>query len=199
MVQGLFDLLFSAFRYPPLKYGSRFGRRFEPSLFYGSRTIETALAETAYYRLHFWFDMREPPPFGKLNTQHTAFTVQIKTKQGLQLQVAPFVRYEQSLINKSSYSETQLLGTIMRENNIEAFEYFSARDSNKGLNVGLFTPNVLKEKKASSTVNVLCSTHADGVEFMDECSHVYNYYLDDFLDSGNFLYFSYQTLNCLFT
>lgn len=184
--QDLSYLLFTPFRYPPLQYGSRFGRRFEPSLFYGSRSLETALAETAYYRLHFWFDMRVPPPAKKLNTQHTAFTAEIKTKQGLQLQRPPFAKYESQLMDKSSYRETQLLGTLMREKGIAAFEYFSARDINKGINIGLFSHTVFKEKKASSIMNVLCATQAEGVEFMDENSVVYQYDYRDFLDNGSF-------------
>lgn len=184
--QDLSYLLFTPFRYPPLKYGSRFGKRIEPSLFYGSRELETALAESAYYRLHFWFDMSVAPPSGKLNTQHTAFAVQIKTAKGLKLHVEPFVNYEADITNKSSYHATQLLGTAMRENKIEAFEYYSARDKNKGLNVALFTAKAFKEKKVSSTVSMLCSTHAEGVEFMDENSQVYNYSYESFLDKGKF-------------
>lgn len=184
--QALSYLLFTPFRYPPLKYGSRFGRRFEPSLFYGSRSLETALAETAYYRLHFWFDMRVPPPAKKLTTQHTAFTAEIKTKQGLELHHTPFEKHQASLVNKSSYTATQKLGSNMRENGIEAFEYISARDINKGINVALFSHTVFKEKKASSIMNVLCSTQAGGVEFMDEHSVVYNYDYRDFLDNGAF-------------
>src|ERR1700722_16404559 len=49
-------LIFTPFRYPPLKYGSRFGSRLEPSLWYGSLDIATALAEVAYYRLLFLND-----------------------------------------------------------------------------------------------------------------------------------------------
>lgn len=184
--QDLAYLLFTPFRYPPLKYGSRFGRRFEPSLFYGARSIETALAETAYYRLRFWFDMSVAPAAKKLKTQHTAFTVGIKTKYGLQLQNPPFEKYAASLLDKSSYTATQALGAQMREKGIVAFEYLSARDINKGINVALFSPAAFKEKKARSIINVLCSTHANGVEFMDENSHVYQYDYRDFLDNGNF-------------
>lgn len=49
-------LIFTPFRYPPLKYGSRFGRAFEPSLWYGSLQLKTAFAEVAYYRLRFFHD-----------------------------------------------------------------------------------------------------------------------------------------------
>jgi len=184
--QDLSYLLFTPFRYPPLKYGSRFGRRFEPSLFYGSRTIATALAETAYYRLHFWFDMSEPPPAGKLSTQHTAFTVEIKTDKALTLQNEPFVNYEAGLIHKSSYQQTQSLGTMMRESHIEAFEYTSARDKNKGLNVGLFSPAAFSQNKESSVMRVLCSTQDQGVEFLDDDGHVYFYRYETFLEKGEF-------------
>ena len=179
-------LLFTPFRYPPLKHGSRFGRRFEPSLFYGSRTLTAALAEIAYYRLHFWLDMSEPPPSGKLKTQHTVFTVQIESNEGLKLQLPPFLKYQNSLTDKSSYDVTQSVGTSMRENKIEVFEYISARDKEQGINIGLFTANAFKEKKASSVANIFCSTHAEGVEFMDEKSEIYYYHFNDFLDNGQF-------------
>ncbi len=50
-------LIRTPFRYPPLNHGSRFGHRFDPSLFYGSLAIETALAECAYYRFLFFDGM----------------------------------------------------------------------------------------------------------------------------------------------
>ena len=184
--QDLAYLLFTPFRYPPLQYGSRFGRRFEPSLFYGSRKLATALAEMAYYRLHFWFDMSVPPPAGKLKTQHTAFSAEIKTAKGLKLQATPFLEYETRLMNKARYNDTQALGRSMRENGIDAFEYFSARESEKGLNVGLFNADVLTKKKPGSTENILCSTDAMGVKFMDESSLVYIYPLDQFLVNDAF-------------
>ena len=44
-------LLSTPFRYPPLKWGSRFGAVHEPSIFYGGSTVDVTLAESAYYRL----------------------------------------------------------------------------------------------------------------------------------------------------
>lgn len=184
--QDLDYLLFTPFRYPPLKYGSRFGRRFEPSLFYGSRTLATALAETAYYRLHFWLDMSVPPPSGKLKTQHSAFTAQFSSVKGLKLHAPPFSVYEAKLIDKSSYNDSQVLGTSMRENDIEIFEYISARDTERGLNIGIFKPEVLKGKKPTSMASILCSTQGSGVEFMDENSVVYRYSVDEFLHNDVF-------------
>src|SRR5258707_11249698 len=50
---GLHYLLFTPFRYPPLRHGSRFGTRAENGICYGSRTHATAFAEKAYYLLLF--------------------------------------------------------------------------------------------------------------------------------------------------
>ena len=50
---GLHYLLFTPFRYPPLRHGSRFGTRAERGIWYGSRTRATAFAEKAYYLLLF--------------------------------------------------------------------------------------------------------------------------------------------------
>ncbi len=47
---GLHHLLFTPFRYPPLRHGSRFGVRQERGLWYGAEALETAQAEHAYYR-----------------------------------------------------------------------------------------------------------------------------------------------------
>src|SRR5512140_435060 len=51
---GLHYLLATPFRYPPLAWGSRFGRRHERGIWYGSESCETALAELSYYRLLFF-------------------------------------------------------------------------------------------------------------------------------------------------
>lgn len=48
--ETLHYLLSTPFRYPPLRWGSRFGARSEPSLFYGSLETVTVLWEAAYYR-----------------------------------------------------------------------------------------------------------------------------------------------------
>jgi hypothetical protein len=56
IVNNIHYLIFTPFRYPPLKYGSRFGSNHEPSLWYGSINLHTALAEVAFYRLKFFED-----------------------------------------------------------------------------------------------------------------------------------------------
>ncbi len=159
---GLHYLLATPFRYPPLPWGSRFGRRFEPSLFYAARSIDTVLAECAYYRFVFWSGMAEPPP-APLATRHTLFSVSIATNRGLQLQQAPFDDYAATLSDRRFYGATQALGSAMREAGIEAFEYRSARDPQQGLNVALFTPAALSSPKPDILDEWLCQTRADRV------------------------------------
>ena len=179
-------LLYTPFRYPPLKYGSRFGSRFEPSLFYGSRELTTALSECAYYRLYFWFGMDMPPPSGQLKTQHTAFMIRVHTDKALKLQQPPFSAYKSELIDKASYQCTQPLGTAMREFGITAFEFISARDHQQGLNIALFYADVIQSKQPVSTHSLLCAVSRDGVEFIDEKQIVYQYPLELFMDQGAF-------------
>lgn len=157
-------LLATPFRYPPLKHGSRFGTRSEPSLFYGSLDVKTVLAEAAYYRLIFWYGMTRPP-VGKLDTQHTLFGAAYRTNKGLRLQDPPFSQYRNALTNPADYRESQALGSRMRATGIEAFEFISARDPDGKINVALFLPKALAAKEPLSQAPWLCELTAEHVRF----------------------------------
>lgn len=144
--EGMPYLLKTPFRYPPLRHGSRFGSRFEPSIFYGSQEARTVLAEAAFYRFWFWSGMAVPPD-RELTTQHSVFTAGYDTARGLQLQHPPFAANERVLRDPRDYRETQALGTAMRAAGAEAFEYLSARDPERGVNVGLFDPGALAPRE----------------------------------------------------
>ena len=161
---GLHYLLATPFRYPPLPWGSRFGTRFEPSLFYAARTADTVLAESAYYRFVFWSGMAEPPA-APLDTRHTLFSASIATNRGLQLQHAPFDEFTDGLRDRRFYGATQALGSAMRDAGIEAFEYRSARDPQQGLNVALFTPAAFDSRRPDILDEWLCQTRADHVTY----------------------------------
>lgn len=138
-------LLATPFRYPPLKHGSRFGRRSEPSLCYGSQETRTVLAEAAYYRFIFWYGMTVAPA-GKLDTQHTLFGAAYRSDRGMQLQAAAFAHCAEVLRHRSDYGPTQELGGLLREIGIEAFEFVSARDAEQGINVALVTPAAFADR-----------------------------------------------------
>lgn len=130
-------LLASPFRYPPLPHGSRFGRRHERSLWYGSEALRTALAETAYYRLVFFSGSaaRLAPhalPF-------SAFRVRVRTKLGVDLSRPAFASELRRICSPSDYAVSQALGSDLRAAGVEAVRYPSARDPERGLNLALFT------------------------------------------------------------
>lgn len=143
-------LIFTPFRYPPLKYGSRFGRNFEPSLWYGSQELKTAFAEVAYYRLMFLNDSEAD--LGYIELSLTAFNAAIKTSRGLNLTKLPFVEHRQNVSAKNTYQYSQELGSSMRSADVTAFIFYSARDD-EGQNVAAFTPKAFVKIKNRATFN----------------------------------------------
>ena len=180
-------LLATPWRYPPLLYGSRFGRVFEPSLFYGALSVDTCLAESAYYRLVLLLDMSALPDT-PLRSRHTLFEVKYKTAIGLKLQGPAFQPFSETLTHPSQYGPTQSLGSAMREFGIEAFEYASARDPNRGNNVALFTPKALSSRKVSNKTEWQCETTEVGVmfSFMGVPARVKAFESDLFMRDGQF-------------
>ncbi len=162
---GRFDyLLRTPWRYPPLKWGSRFGRRFEPSLFYGALDRHALFAEAAYYRLVFLEGMKKPFS-DRVISQFTVFEAVYRTQQGLDLSQRPFRKYEKVLRHRSDYGPCQALGSVLRERDIEAVVYLSARTADDRFNVGLFSPKALRSRKHRSPRHGICETRTSGVSF----------------------------------
>lgn len=184
--ERLHYLLATPFRYPPLRHGSRFGARNEPSLFYGSLGLDTVLAEAAYYRFVFWQGMAVPPE-GKLVTQHTMVEADYLASRGLRLYQPPFAAHGESLTDPADYRATQELGTKMRQAGIEAFEYTSARDPQGGTNVALFTPDALPMNAPLSMTPWLCELTGGHAKF--SAGHdrtVFDFPLGLFMAGGEF-------------
>lgn len=185
-VQDYHYLLKTPFRYPPLKWGSRFGKTYEPSLFYAGLNLNTVLAESAYYRFVFWHSMTDKPSLNFIRTQHTLFSVPYYTDNGIKLQHQPFSRHEALLTDQQNYSNTQILGTQMRESGVEGFEYLSARDRFDGICIGLFTPSVFSQQQPKQSSQWLCELSTDNVVFKEVgSSKLKEYAIEDFLLDGN--------------
>lgn len=181
---GLHYLLMTPFRYPPLRYGSRFGQRHERSIFYGSQSPRTALAETAYYRLLFRAGMQSAPTRA-IRSQHTLFGARYQATQGLSLQCAPFSSHSSRLTDPGDYSATQALGSAMRAAGIQAFESCSARDAAGGINIGLFEPAALASSTPSYQEEWLCETDGNGTTFLKPSSReIWEFPITDFLVNG---------------
>lgn len=177
-------LIFTPFRYPPLKYGSRFGNTYEQSLWYGSINLETALAEVAFYRLKFFADTSAELDY--IEIPMTAFKAYVKAEKGVDLTSVHFEKYQDKISNKTSYEYSQRLGTEMREANIEVFIFTSARDKMLGKNVAAFTPDVFKMKEnqyITDMQNWRCIANKNIIEFTrDEinCRKQHEFSLEEF-------------------
>lgn len=156
-------LLFTPFRYPPLRHGSRFGTRYERGIWYGSEQVRTAFSEVAYYRLLFLEGTHAT--FTTVGTSLTAFTVRIHTLRGLDLTASPFSVHRELIASKTSYLHSQALGRAMREDAVEAFRYVSARDAEGGVNVGAFTPEVFHAAVPRQFQRWHCVATRETVEF----------------------------------
>jgi hypothetical protein len=163
-IKNLHYLLYTPFRYPPLKYGSRFGSQQEPSLFYASLEAETALAEKAFYSLCFL--RSSDAELRSFTKELTSFKANMDTPYGIDLTQKPFSKYTDQISSPAGYSVSQKLGSIMRENNIKAFIFHSSRQD-LGKNMGIFSPTVLKENEQleKSFVHWNCFISKEKVEF----------------------------------
>ncbi len=164
VTRRLHYLLATAFRYPPLRHGSRFATRHEVSLWYGAESKRTAFAEVAYYR--FLFLAGTHAKLGVLHTQLSTFVVAIRTERGINLTLPPFDAYESLLVSKTSYADTQPLGRVMREAGAEVVMYRAARDADGGRNVGVFSAAAFASARPRRLESWQCTTSSDTVEFV---------------------------------
>lgn len=139
--RGLHYLLFTPFRHPPLRWGSRFGTVTERGIWYGAKELETSFAEVAFYRLLF-LDATKAA-LAPITVDLTSFSAHVRTKSGIDLSRKPFVDHGE-LASKTSYAATHAIGAEMRAAGIDAFFYRSAR-AEKGTCIGLFVPCFAKK------------------------------------------------------
>jgi hypothetical protein len=131
-------LLWTPFRYPPLKFGSRFGARHERGIWYGALHLRTALAEVAYYRLVFLEGTAAE--LGTVFADLTVFSAEVRAERAVDLTRPPFAAARDQISSKSTYEHSQPLGRALRDAGVQAFLFASARDPEGGTNVGLFGP-----------------------------------------------------------
>ncbi len=135
--RALHYLLFTPFRYPPLRHGSRFGARHERGLWYGGEEQRTVFAEVAYYRLLFL--EATAATLSPLSLELSAFQASVRTERAVDLTRPPFDTYQEAISSPTAYAESQALGVAMREAGVLAFRYVSARDLKKGACLALFS------------------------------------------------------------
>lgn len=138
--KGLHYLLATPFRYgAPYPHGSRFRRAgMTPGVFYASRHVETAIAETAFWRLLFYADSPKTP-WPSNAGEYTAFAVQYATGRAIDLTRPPFDAKQDAWMHPTKLDDCQALAEAARAVNIEVIRYASVRDPKHRLNVALLT------------------------------------------------------------
>lgn len=134
-------LLKTPFRYLPVnRYGSRFRRAgSRDGVFYASKALPTALAETAFYRIRF-FNGTESDMLPRPRAQLTAFTIAFDTARHIDLRQPPLNRDREKWMSLTHYQDTQALGDVAREARVELIAYASVRAPNAGVNYALLSP-----------------------------------------------------------
>lgn len=182
--EGMHYLLKTAFRYPPLKYGSRFGTRAESSFFYASEEVKTCLAETAYYRFIFLHDMQTP--YEKvIDSRHSMFNVAVKSKHCLDLRSDKFKSLHQHISHPAHYIHSQAIGHwALHESKAELITFESARQIGTS-NVAIAEPRTIRSRAPNSMRNWLCRTSNKRISFSSrEARFPVSFPIEYFLHKG---------------
>ncbi|MBL4630972.1 MAG: RES family NAD+ phosphorylase [Paraglaciecola sp.] len=153
--QNLHYLISTPFRYPPLRYGSRFGAITEPSYFYASETISTCLAEAAFYRFYL-IDGTETPFPKMIQSEHSLFFVQVDSSHTLDLTQISDKQLQKQLTDPMSYSLTQKVGQHARQADVDLLRYFSARSQIQGINIAIDNHTVIQSEKPEDKLEYIC-------------------------------------------
>jgi RES domain len=160
--ERLHYLLYTPFRHPPLRNGSRFGTRLMRGILYGARELPTAFAEVAYYRLVF---LDGPAvDLGDLHLELTAFWFGILAPHGVDLCVAPFRAFEGQISSKTRYEASQRLGADMRAAGVQCCLFTSARAEGGQVNLAVFD-NVFRPNKPLREEPWTCRATRASVDF----------------------------------
>ncbi len=130
----------------PFRYGLGRPSRFRapdvlPGIFYASEEIETAVAETAYWRL---MAFSRSPGFQLPNTPTpmSAFSVTVNAKAALDLTSGELGRDHDRWAHPTDYSATQQIAATARLAGVEVIRAPSARRFD-GINLAVLQPSVL--------------------------------------------------------
>ena len=143
------------------------------------------LLKTPFRYPPLWYSMDGEPVSDRIRTEHTLFSARYRAERGVQLQAPPFDRFEVKLRHPADYGECQATGTAMRDADVEAFEYRSARDPDAGLCVALFTARAFASKRPLRANQWLCELGPAEVSFKKLGTHtVTTHPLATFLHEG---------------
>lgn len=181
--RGLSYLLMTPFRYPPLRYGSRFGSEWERGVFYGAVELETAFAESAVYFWLFQGGPTELGPLARIRDHRSAILTRLSSQSAVKLESPVFESYQTVLSDPASWQFTQGVGEALRKLNVDFITYTSARWPS-GTNTAVFSPRafITKEPDAIKLWNVIFTE--DSCWFGSPEGQSYEFYRGDFESEG---------------
>jgi hypothetical protein len=140
--RGLDYLLATPFRYGRYPGDSRFRRAgYSPGVFYASEAMETAVAETAFYRLLFFTESPQTP-WPRNALEFTAFQVKFSSNAAIDLTAEPFVKDEAHWTHLTDYTACLALCDTARAAEISVIRYRSVRDPKGGANLAILSAHV---------------------------------------------------------
>lgn len=133
------------FRYSaPYPVGSRFRRAGRtPGVFYGSRTVATAVAEAAFHRLRFFADSPETP-WPANPAEFTAFASVLRARPALDLTEPPLATDRARWTALADYAACQALADAARDAGVDVILYESVRDPERGVNLAVLACRAFK-------------------------------------------------------
>ncbi|KXG88011.1 RES family NAD+ phosphorylase [Agrobacterium bohemicum] len=151
---GLDYLLATPFRYDSAyPHGSRFRRAgWSKGVYYAAASVETALAEMAFYRLLFYAES-PTTPLPANAAEYTAFSAEIATSFAIDLTKPSLSKDQAVWTHPTDYEPCQALADVARAADIEAILYQSVRDPDSGLNIALLTPLAFARKQPVERVS----------------------------------------------
>jgi hypothetical protein len=122
-------LLFTPFRYPTTRGGSRFRARTDPGVWYGAEEVRTSCAEIGYWRCRFVADSA-----GLTSLEAVPHTVFRATTSGTaaDLRELPLSRAVKRWTDPLDYSACQQLALDVRAAEVQLIRYASVRDPQRG-------------------------------------------------------------------
>jgi len=175
--RDLHYLLSTPFRYGAVyPTGSRFRRAgMSEGVFYASETPQTAVAETAFYRLLFFAESPNTPwPVNP--AEYTAFSANYVTKKAIDLTKGKYGAERAKWIHLADYSHCQALADSARATKIEVIRYVSVRDPGHRMNLALLTCRAFARPKpidqqtwhirlSDAGAQAICESPKSGITF----------------------------------
>jgi len=157
-------LLATPFRYAaPYPRGSRFRRAgLTAGVFYGSEAVETAIAESTFWRLMFYADS-PATPWPANAGEYTAFAAEYATARAVDLTRPPFDDRHAIWSHPVEYEPCQAFAELARAEGIEVIRYASVRDPRHRGNLALLTGRAFSRASESGRQTWRIALGAGGV------------------------------------